>query len=242
MSLDARSEALASITRFLVTDVSLGDVLLQVAQATVNAMPGAEMAGITMGSEDGTPVTGVFTDPESPEIDAAQYESGNGPCLDAWRTKRVIRVDDMSSAHERYPEFSTVALAHRVRSTLSLPLVAGEQGIGALNLYAGQPGSFSSEDEQIGMELASTAAVVLANASAYWTAYELSQNLSEAMKSRAVIEQAKGMLMARSETLTPDDAFDLLRKASQRENVKLRDIAQRIVNRQPISLLGDQDR
>ena len=242
MSLDARSEALASITRFLVTDVSLGDVLLQVAQATVNAMPGAEMAGITMGSVDGKPVTGVFTDPESPEIDAAQYESGNGPCLDAWRTKRVIRVDDMSSAHERYPEFSTVALAHRVRSTLSLPLVAGEQGIGALNLYAGQPGSFSSEDEQIGMELASTAAVVLANASAYWTAYELSQNLSEAMKSRAVIEQAKGMLMARSETLTPDDAFDLLRKASQRENVKLRDIAQRIVNRQPISLLGDQDR
>ena len=242
MSLDARSEALASITRFLVTDVSLGDVLLQVAQATVNAMPGAEMAGITMGSVDGKPVTGVFTDPESPEIDAAQYESGNGPCLEAWRTKRVIRVDDMNLAHERYPEFSTVALAHSVRSTLSLPLVAGEQGIGALNLYAGQPGSFSSEDEQIGMELASTAAVVLANASAYWTAYELSQNLSEAMKSRAVIEQAKGMLMARSETLTPDDAFDLLRKASQRENMKLREIAQRIVHRQPLSLLRDQDR
>jgi transcriptional regulator with GAF, ATPase, and Fis domain len=146
----------------------------------------------------------------------------------------------MNAAHERYPEFSKLALAHGVQSTLSLPLVAGEQGIGALNLYANRPDSFSDDDEQIGMELATTAAVVLANASAYWTTFELSQNLSEAMKSRAVIEQAKGMLMARSETLSPDDAFDLLRKASQRENVKLRDIAQRIVNRQPTSLPGDQ--
>jgi GAF domain-containing protein len=239
MSLDARSEALASITRFLVTDVSLGDVLLQVARATVDAMPRAEMAGITMGSEDGQPVTGVFTDPESPEIDAAQYESGNGPCLDAWRSKKVVRVDDMADASDRYPEFSKAAMAHGVLSTLSLPLVAGSQGIGALNLYAQAPESFSEEDEQIGVELASTAAVVLANASAYWTAYELGQNLSEAMKSRAVIEQAKGMLMARSEMLTPDDAFDLLRKASQRENVKLRDIAQRIVNRQPTSVPGE---
>jgi GAF domain-containing protein len=240
MSLDARSEALASITRFLVTDVSLGDVLLQVAQATVDAMPGAEMAGITMGSEDGTPVTGVFTDPESPEIDSAQYESGKGPCLDAWRTKQVVRVDDMNTSDDRYPEFAELALAHGVQSTLSLPLVAGERGIGALNLYANQPRSFSADDEQIGTELAAAAAVVLANASAYWSAYALSQNLSEAMKSRAVIEQAKGMLMARSETLSPDDAFDLLRKASQRENVKLREIAQRIVNRQPTSVVGDQ--
>ena len=239
MSLDARSEALASITRFLVTDVSLGDVLLQVAQATVDAMPKAEMAGITMGSEDGKPVTGVFTDPDSPEIDAAQYESGNGPCLDAWRTKRVVRVDDMVEATDRYPEFSKAAQAHGVFSTLSLPLVAGSQGIGALNLYAHAPDSFSQEDELIGIELASSAAVVLANASAYRTAYELGQNLSEAMKSRAVIEQAKGMLMARSERLTPDDAFDLLRKASQRENVKLRDIAQRIVNREPTSVPGE---
>jgi GAF domain-containing protein len=240
MSLDARSEALASITRFLITDVPLGDVLLQVAQATVNAMSGAEMAGITMGSAEGKPVTGVFTDPGSPDIDAAQYESGNGPCLEAWHTKRAVRVDDMSAAHERYPEFSKLAMAHGVQSTLSLPLVAGDQGIGALNLYAPQPESFSIEDERVGVELASTAAVVLANASAYWNAYELSENLSEAMKSRAVIEQAKGMLMARSETLSPDDAFDLLRRASQRENVKLRDIAQRIVNRQPTSVPGDQ--
>jgi AmiR/NasT family two-component response regulator len=74
---------------------------------------------------------------------------------------------------------------------------------------------------------------VLANAAAYWSAFELSENLSEAMKSRAVIEQAKGILMAGSPKLDADGAFDLLRRASQRENVKLREIAQRIVDRRP---------
>ena len=75
---------------------------------------------------------------------------------------------------------------------------------------------------------------MLANAVAYWGAYDLSQQLTEAMQSRAVIEHAKGMLMAKSPHLSPDDAFDVLRRAWQRENVKLRAIAQRIVDRRPI--------
>jgi AmiR/NasT family two-component response regulator len=75
---------------------------------------------------------------------------------------------------------------------------------------------------------------VLGNVSAYRTAVELSEHLSEAMRSRAVIEQAKGMLMAGTQGLSPDGAFDMLRTASQRENVKLRDIAQRIVDRLPM--------
>jgi AmiR/NasT family two-component response regulator len=74
---------------------------------------------------------------------------------------------------------------------------------------------------------------VLVNASAYWQASHLSEQLAEAMRSRAVIEQAKGILMARSPQLSADEAFDVLRRASQRENVKLRDIAQRIVDRRP---------
>jgi GAF domain-containing protein len=230
MSLDARSKAFMTLSRFLVADVPIGEILLQVAQTTVDAMPGTEMAGITMGAEDGSPTTGVFTDERSPEIDSAQYNSGNGPCLDAWRLKKVVRITDLAAATQ-YPEFSKVSQEYGVLSTLSLPLVAADRGIGALNLYAKSVDAFSDADEQIGMELATAAAIVLANASAYWTAYELSQNLNQAMKSRAVIEQAKGMLMARSESLSPDGAFELLRKASQRENVKLREIAQRVVNR-----------
>ena len=235
MSSDASVQALRALSRFLISESSMGDTLLQVSQITTDAMPAAEMAGIALLGEDGKPTTGVFTDPEAPEIDSAQYESGNGPCLQAWRTGRVVRLDDMSRAANDYPEFALLAKRHGVESTLSLPLMAGDHGVGALNLYSRRPNGFTEADEAIGMDLASAAAIVLANASAYWEASQLSEQLTQAMKSRAVIEQAKGVLMARSPHLGPDEAFDLLRRASQRENVKLREIAQRIVDRKGAS-------
>lgn len=214
----------------------MGETLLEVSRITTDAVPAAEMAGITMLGDHGKPTTAVFTDPEAPEIDAAQYESGAGPCLDAWRQRRVVRVDDLASVSSQYPEFAKAARSHRVESVLSLPLVAGTNGLGALNLYARTPAGFTDDDETLGLELASAAAVVLANASAYWEASQLGEQLSQAMRSRAVIEQAKGILMARSPDLSPDDAFDVLRKASQRENVKLREIAQRIVDRKGLHI------
>ena len=233
MPSDPSAQALSALSQFLVSKTSMGDTLLRVSQITTAALPHADMAGITLLGEDGRPKTGIFTDTDSPEIDAAQYESGKGPCLDSWRESRVIRLADMDDAADEYPEFAKAARAHGVLSTLSLPLVAGQQALGALNLYSRTKDGFSTDDEALGTDLASAAAIVLANASAYWEASQLSEQLSQAMKSRAVIEQAKGILMARSPQLTADDAFDLLRKASQRENVKLRDIAQRIVDRKP---------
>jgi GAF domain-containing protein len=233
MSSSAHADALRALSRFLVADVSLGATLLRVSEITTEAIPAAQMAGITLLAPDGRPRTSVFTDDEAPEIDEAQYQSGRGPCLDSWRQGRAIRLDDLNEATDLYPEFAKVAQAHGVQSTLSLPLKAGEESVGALNLYASAIAGFTDDDETIGTELAGTAAIVLANASAYWEAAELSEQLSEAMRSRAVIEQAKGVLMARSPHLTADDAFALLRQASQRENVKLRDIARRIVERRP---------
>lgn len=235
MSIDARAQALSALSRFVVAERSIGDMLLQVSQITTDAMASAEMGGISLMGENGKPKTAVFTDPEAPEIDSSQYESGNGPCLSAWRLKMVVRIDDMAEAGGDYPEFSVVAKAHGVQSTLSLPLVAGDRGIGALNMYARVPHGFSVEDEEVGVDLAAAAAIVLANANDYWEASQLGEQLTEAMRSRAIIEQAKGMLMAQSPSLDADAAFDLLRRASQRENVKLREIAQRMVDRKGIS-------
>ena len=235
MSSNHAGEALNALSQFLVAESSLGDTLLRVSEITTDALPGAEMAGIALLGEDGRPTTGIFTDEQAPEIDSAQYESGNGPCLDAWRHGKVVRLDDMVSGSEQYPEFAAAASAHGVESTLSLPLLAGGRGLGALNMYARKPNAFTVDDESLGVNLAAAAAIVLANASAYWDASQLNEQLTEAMRSRAVIEQAKGILMARSPELGPDDAFDVLRRASQRENLKLRHIAQRIVDRKPTS-------
>ena len=238
MSPDSRAQALSALSQFLVAERSVADTLLRVSEITTNALPAAAMAGISVLDDNGRPTTGVFTDEAAPEIDSAQYDSGNGPCLDAWRTKAVVRVDDMSTAVDDYPEFSKAAREHGIESTLSLPLVAAGEGIGALNLYSQRQSGFTPDDEALGSELAAAAAIVMANASAYWGASALSEQLQEAMRSRAVIEQAKGMLMAQSPDLTPDAAFDALRRASQRENMKLRDIARRIVERKRLSDAG----
>ena len=141
----------------------------------------------------------------------------------------------MSVAASEYPDFARLAQERGVQSTLSLPLMAGGSGVGAMNLYAKTLKGFSEEDEALGCDLAAAAAIVLANATAYWDSRHLAEQLTEAMQSRAVIEQAKGMLMARSPGMTADEAFDVLRRASQRENVKLRDIAMRLVERRSLS-------
>lgn len=228
---DARSAALSALARFQVTDLTVGETLHRIAEITLDAMPSAAIAGMTVLGDDARPTTAVYTDEESPEIDEAQYREGKGPCLDAWRQNRVVRLDRVEDHASRYPQFSRACLEHGVMSTLSLPMGTENMALGAMNLYSRVHDGFTEQDETLGLDLSAAAASVLANVSAYWTAFELSQQLTQAMESRSVIEQAKGMLMARSPDLTPDQAFDVLRRASQRENVKLRTIAQRIVER-----------
>jgi GAF domain-containing protein len=227
---DALRETLLALSQFFVGDSSIEETLGRVAEMAVKVLPHAELAGITMMGEAG-PETSVFTDAESPEIDQAQYDAGEGPCLDAFRYQEAYRIDEMDD-DRRWPAFAKACLERGVRSTLSVPLLisrdGGDGAFGAMNFYAHQPNAFSSADVEAAEMFARTGAVVLANAKAYWEAYMLSEGLAEAMKSRAVIEQAKGVLMSQSR-ITSDVAMDILRRASQRENRKLRDIAADIV-------------
>lgn len=218
-----------SLSRLLVAETSLGETMLAVAAITIDAMGSAEMAGISLLDHAGKPTAAIFTAQESADIDAQQFASGAGPCLDAWRLGRPVRIDDTALAAERYPAFARSAQDNGVLSSVSLPLVAGGSGLGALNLYARIPNGFSDEDEAIGADLAATAAVVLANSVAYWEARNLGDQLAEAMRSRAEIEQAKGMLMA-TLGLGADDAFTLLKRNSQHANIKLRDLAQTLID------------
>lgn len=228
MAPEPLSEAIRALSQFLVADSSIGDTLHRVAEITENAVAPVAYVGISLLDAQGEPTTAVFTDDASPQIDKAQYDAGDGPCLTSWRERRVVGIADTSSPTE-YAEFCRAAADHGIRSTLSMPLVASGQGIGAMNLYSEGTDAFSADDEELAGQLATTAAVVLSNALAYWGAHELSENLQTAMQSRAIIEQAKGVLIANSRGLDADAAFDLLVKASQRENVKLREIARRIV-------------
>ena len=229
METDPQVHAFEALSRFLIARSPLRDTLTQISRIGVDTLPGAAFAGMTLVNGNGRATTAVFTDDESPEIDEAQYRSGQGPCLDAWRRNEVVRIDDISAGYATYPEFCTAAAEHGVGSTMSLPLHADGEGLGALNLYARTTHAFDERDEQMGMSLVAVASVLLANSRAYWGAVELSQQLDEALSTRPIIDQAKGILMAQTPGLDAEGAFDLLRKASQRENHKLRDIAARII-------------
>jgi GAF domain-containing protein len=218
-------EQLVGLSRLEAEDRSLLALLQRVADLAVDQLDGCAMAGVTLVQGD-RPTTAVFTEPAAAEIDESQYDTGRGPCVDAYRTGAILRIDD-TLVDDRWPEFARAAADRGVRSTLSLPLHAGSKSLGALNMYARQVGAFDDNDQMVSVFVAH-AATSLANSHAYWAAQTLSEQLKEALESRAVIEQAKGILMAGTRC-DADSAFEQLKRSSQRSNQKLRDIAAGIV-------------
>ena len=220
--------SLAELSACLVSEQSVGDTLTMVCSLAVEAVPPAMFAGITMMVDDRV-TTQAFTDPTCPEIDQKQYESGHGPCLDSFKSGSLILVESLEG-DERWPEFAEAATAHGVRSTLSLPMLSGKSPVGALNFYAGEPGTFGASEAEVGQLFAAQATVVLVNAQAYWGARLKSEHLERALAGREVIDLAKGIIM-NSMGCTPDQAFNTLVEQSQAENRKLRDVAADIVAR-----------
>jgi GAF domain-containing protein len=218
--------SLSALSRFFVGDGTVQETLLRVSDLTVEAVPAADLIGITMLVE-GRPRTAIFTDDTAPEVDQAQYDAGDGPCLRAFLEQRVTQIESTREPGE-WPAFRATAAAHGIGSTMSFPLMVDKASVGAMNLYSHRERAFGDRDRENGELFAAQASIVLANAQAYWDAQDLSRGLSEAMRSRAVIEQAKGILMAPG-GVDEDAAFELLVRASQRENIKLRDVAAKIV-------------
>jgi len=221
-------EALVTLSAALPADRGLEDTLARVAGLATEQISGCDFAGCTL-VRDGKATTAVFTDPLSPEIDGAQYESGRGPCLDAYREGVVFRIDD-THAENPWPEFSEAAAAHGIRSTMSFPLAGEQAAIGALNLYSRAQANFDDNDA-ISAAVVAHSSALLASAQAYWSAHQLSEDLQTAMLSRSTIEQAKGIIMG-ARHCDADTAFAELQRASQHQNRKLRDIAAEIVDRQ----------
>jgi len=218
-------QSVNALTQYFVGDATMGETLRRVSELAAEALPQAALVGITMMLE-GRVGTFVFTDPDVVEIDQAQYRTGRGPCINAFETGETFTIDSTVDEH-RWQEFCAVAREHQVLSTLSMPMIVNKP-IGAMNLYARSERAFTSDDVETARQFAMQAAFVLANAQAYWDSRTLSENLEIAMASRSVIEQAKGVIIG-TNGVTADEAFQILVDRSQRENVKLRDIAQQIV-------------
>ncbi len=219
---DGLGRELADLSQVLLSEETMETLLKRVTQASTELIPACDACSVSVVG-DGKVRTRAASDPVSQHVDNQQYESEQGPCLEAIDTERAIRSRCMTE-ETRWPRFSQAAVAEGVAGSYSLPLRVGGRTMGALNLYSmRQP--FEEEDERLAATFADQAAVLVANASAYHQAQELAHHLEEALKSRDVIGQAKGIIMER-ERVTADGAFDVLRKMSQVRNMKLRDVAE----------------
>ena len=218
-------EAIRQMASLSVVDTPLPDLLDRVAALAAQTVEGSDSVGLMM-SVNGRMQTPVFTDEAAPEIDSAQYETGIGPCLDSFRDGATYAIPS-TREDERWKPFSEACFAHGVLSTLSVPVVTAGETVGALNFYSRAEGAFDADAEQLGVAFADQAGVVIGNARAYWDARTLGEQLTHALSSRVIIEQAKGLLMGTG--MSSNAAFEALRQASQRRNRKLSEIAAELV-------------
>jgi GAF domain-containing protein len=220
-------DLLRDLNRVVLAGRSLSDVLTEIVTIAAQGIPGGESSSITLLRGDEAFTAAHFGD-MALAADELQYERGYGPCMDAGRGNVVLRVDDMAE-ETRWPDYTARVLAVGVRSSLSVPLPYQGSSIGALNNYSSAVAAFATpESLRAGIEVAEAVAVAVVNADAHARIVDQAHNMRLAMESRAVIEQAKGVLMAQR-GIDAQQAFDMLRDASQRYNRKLRDIASGIV-------------
>ena len=218
---DAFERQLADAVRELDAQVDPPHTLERLVEITPEFFSACDYVGISIVERDRIR-TPVATNERLRELDEAQYELGEGPCLDAIREHETVVVDDLT-ADPRWPSWGRAMVgALGIRSSLSFRLFTRpDRTWGALNVYATQPSAFTEEDVLQGQTVAALAAVALARSIN-------DEQLVQAIESRTVIGQAVGMLMERYR-LDEDRAFDVLRRLSSHDNVKLRDLAAQVV-------------
>jgi len=209
-------------------DANLQTAMRRVAETGRAVLTDCDSASITI-IDRGRPVTVGSTNDTAQALDDAQYTAREGPCLSAAEQGRTIHIEDIGH-DERWPRFVASARDNGIRSSLSVPIdVSGSNTFAGFNVYGKALGGFSEADQELCQAFAGQASIVVANAQAYFAAFELSRDMAKAMESRAEIEQAKGVLMS-IHRIDADAAFDLLRQQSQTTNRKLRDVAVDVVN------------
>jgi transcriptional regulator with GAF, ATPase, and Fis domain len=212
---------LGELARTLHEEVGVDDTLRGIVFAAVGTVPGAQEAGVTVTEGRRGVRTRAGTADLVYRVDQAQYDTGEGPCLDSLYERQTVRLSD-TTTERRWPRFTARAVELGVRSMLSFQLYAAHDSLGALNLYARDPDAFGDESEQVGLLFATHAAVAMSEA-------QQREHLSRAMAVRDLIGQAKGILIERHR-LTGDQAFTLLVRASQRTNTKLVEVARYLVD------------
>jgi GAF domain-containing protein len=199
------------------------EVLTTLATETVRESDGA---GVTLVDEHGDPTTTAATDPIVRRLDGLQYELAEGPCLTAWKHRTAVRVADFAR-ERRWPRWAPAAAATGMRAALSAPLVAGDTTLGALKVYSHRPDTYDDHGEHLLTMFAAHSAVLLTHVRSYEDARQVSTGLRTSLRSRDLVNMAKGVLMAR-EGVDERTAFLLLSTRAAQEGRPLRELAESV--------------
>ena len=220
-------EDLAGMQDALLNTENVEQFLHELAVLSARVVGDGLCCGMTLRQHGRGPVTAACTDPLASKADDIQYRAGDGPCLHAMRSGERVCIDDMTR-HHRWPRFSGQAVSLGIRSSLSLPMIADGVPVGVLNWYARRPNAFGPAEIRHAEEFGGHASGALALALRMASCVDLNHQLRSSITSRAVIDQALGVIMA-TERCAQDEAFALLRTVSQNTNIKLREVAATIV-------------
>ena len=210
------AEKLSDLARSMQDEKGLEHTLDAIVLSAADTVPSAEEASISAVSRRRAVQTTAATGALPRAVDQAQYETGQGPCLDSLYEQQTLRLPDVC-AESRWPDFCARASELGVRSMLAVQLYVEGDNLGALNLHSRRLDAFSDESEQVALMFAAHAAIAMAGALAQ-------EHMQTAVDSRDVIGQAKGILIERYK-ITSQEAFRLLVVASQSTNIKLYDVA-----------------
>ena len=220
--------AYAELGKIVFADQSLTETLLKVSVLAKKVLPETPEVSVTL-IEGNRARTAAFTGALAIQLDERQYDYGCGPCLHAAVSGETIRLI-MDDPDILYADFRAVAQRQGVSHTMSVGLPVATRTVGALNIYSSTGRPFTDQSDRIAATFAGFAAILLANVGLYHDAVDLAAQLKTAMRTRSVIEQAKGIIIAENHC-SSDDAFKILARLSQNKNVKLNVLAQNLVNR-----------
>jgi GAF domain-containing protein len=221
---------LKTLSRFAVVLPARYDLEAVLSELTesVTKVLGLSGAGVTMADETGRLRFVTAVSQASGELERNQEDEQAGPCRDAYDTGDVVRVTDVRQEAGRWPEFSATASRLSVAGVAGIPMRLADEIIGALNLYSPRPREWTDEDMAVARVLADLATSYVVNASKLRQQEQLSEQLQEALESRVVIEQAKG-ITAQQNAITIDHAYEMMRRHARNNNASLRVVAQAIV-------------
>jgi GAF domain-containing protein len=220
-------ESLEGLSRLASDRLPLEDLLTQVATYAVQAIPGADGAGLTLLEQDRAD-TIVATAPFVTEVDDIQYGMEQGPCISAAREGQTVMSGSLGG-DSRWPRFGGRVARLGVHSVVSLPLITPDGVVGAMNVYAHDKNVFDDRAAELGQIFAAPAAIAVHNAHVLAQTRRLANQLQSALEVRGVIDRAVGIVMSRSGS-TEHEALERLRSLSQHEHRKLAEVARQIVD------------